>query len=99
MQETATLPIPRTIEPTAPAHDGLLAADRAPLTIGLVLVVTMAAFEALAIATVLPEAQHDLGGLGLYELIFVAYMVASLGGILLAGREADRHGLDAPQVI
>lgn len=96
MQELATLPFPRTIERTAPAREGLLAPGKAPLTIGLVLVVTMAAFEALAVATVLPEAQRDLGGLGLYGLIFVAYMIASLGGILLAGREADRHGLTVP---
>lgn len=88
----------RIAQPGSPgtARDGLLAPQRAALTVGLVLVVTMAAFEALAVATVLPEAQRDLGGLGLYGLIFVAYMVASLGGILLAGREADRRGLTAP---
>jgi len=96
MQELATLPLPRTIERTQSASEGLLAPGKAALTVGLGLVVTMAAFEALAIATVLPEAQRDLGGLGLYGLIFVAYMVASLGGILLAGREADRRGLTAP---
>ena len=96
MQEIATLPLPRTIERSQTASEGRLAPGKTALTVGLVLVVTMAAFEALAIATVLPEAQRDLGGLGLYGLIFVAYMVASLGGILLAGREADRRGLTAP---
>lgn len=96
MQEIATLPLPRIIEVRRSPRAGLLAPGKAALTVGLVLVVTMAAFEALAVATVLPEAQRDLGGLGLYGLIFVAYMVASLGGILLAGREADRHGLTAP---
>lgn len=80
----------------AAAAGGLLAPGRAPLTIGLVLVVTMAAFEALAVATVLPQAEKDLGGLGLYGLIFVAYMTASLAGIVVAGREADRRGLALP---
>ena len=58
----------------------------------------MAAFEALAVATVLPEAEKDLGGLGLYGLIFVSYMLASLGGVLIAGRQADRNGLATPLV-
>jgi len=71
---------------------GILAPERVWLTIGLVLVVTMAAFEALAVATILPVAQEDLGGLGLYGLVFVSFMLASLVGILVAGREGDRHG-------
>jgi MFS family permease len=99
MQESATLPAPRTLEAARPSAEGLLSPQRAALTVGLVLVVTMAAFEALAVATVLPEAERDLGGLGLYGLIFVAYMLASLAGSLIAGREADRHGLAAPLAV
>jgi MFS family permease len=71
---------------------GILAPERAWLTIGLVLVVTMAGFEALAVATIMPVAQDDLGGLGLYGLVFVSFMLTSLVGILVAGRQADRHG-------
>lgn len=90
-----------TLRPgSAPRDDarasGLLSPNLAPLTVGLVLIVTMAAFEALAVATVLPAAEEDLGGLALYGLIFVSYTVASLGGIWFAGRQADRHGLAGP---
>lgn len=96
MIEEATLRIPRVTERRSTPREGLLAPERAGLTVGLVLVVTMAAFEGLAVATVLPTAERDLGGLGLYGLIFVSYMVFSLGGILLAGRLTDRRGLAAP---
>jgi MFS family permease len=74
------------------ATGGILAPERFWLTIGLVLVVTMAGFEALAVATIMPVAQDDLGGLGLYGLVFVSFMLTSLVGILVAGRQADRHG-------
>lgn len=92
---------PFPVVPAAPADIGarrpsVFAPERVALTIGLVLVVTMVGFEGLAVATVLPKAERDLGGLGLYGLVFVAYMAASLGGIFLAARKADRHGLALP---
>ena len=59
----------------------------------------MNAFEALAVATVLPVAQEDLGGLGLYGLVFVSYMLTSLIGIWLAGRESDRRGPALPMAV
>ncbi|MGH9288556.1 MAG: MFS transporter, partial [Acidimicrobiales bacterium] len=46
--------------------DGVWAPARRRLTTGLVLTITLVAFEALAIATVMPVVSDDLGGLGLY---------------------------------
>lgn len=71
---------------------GLLSGPRRALTIGLVLVVTLAAFEALAVATVMPAAQHALGGLSLYGWTFSAYLLCSLVGIAAAGEQCDAHG-------
>jgi MFS family permease len=78
--------------------DGLWAPDRRALTVGLVLTVTFIAAEALAVVTVMPLVAHDLKGLSLYGWVFSAFMLASLVGIVVAGRDADRHGPARPYV-
>jgi len=67
--------------PFAPARGATLSA----LTIGLLLTVSMAAFEALAVATILPETVREIGGLEWYGWAFTGYMLAHLVGIPLAG--------------
>src|SRR5438876_583135 len=66
------------------------------LTIGLVLNVTFVAFEALAIATVMPLVADDLSGLALYGWVFSSFLLADLVGIVLAGELADRSGPAVP---
>ena len=60
---------------TAPTASGLAlgvwAPERRRLTVGLVLTITLVAFESLAIATVLPTVERDLGGLALYGLSLI----------------------------
>ena len=68
----------------------LLSGHRRPLTIGLVLLVTLVAFEGLAVATALPVVRRDLGGIELYGLVFSVYMLTNLVGIVFAGQQADR---------
>src|SRR5206468_1463926 len=65
---------------------------RRSLTIGLVLTVTAVAFEALAVATVLPVTVRELGDLRLYGWVFSAFMLADLVGLTLWGRLAVRRG-------
>jgi MFS family permease len=77
---------------TTPGTTGLLSGDRRGLTIGLVLAVTLVAFESLAVATILPKAQRDLGGLRFYGWTFSAFLLMSLLGITWAGEQCDRHG-------
>src|SRR5437764_4843361 len=79
------------VEETA-AAPSLLDARRRALTIGLVLTVSTIAFEALAVATVVPAASHQLHGVRLYGWVFSAFMLADLVGITIAGRQADRRG-------
>jgi MFS family permease len=78
--------------------DGLWAPHRRALTTGLVLTVTFIASEALAVVTVMPLVARDLRGLALYGWVFSAFMLASLIGIVVAGRDADRHGPARPYV-
>src|ERR1700689_4681921 len=75
---------------------GLWAPQRRALTAGLGLTITFLASEALAVVTVMPVVARDLGGLRLYGWVFSGFMLGSVIGIVLAGREADRRGPAVP---
>jgi MFS family permease len=66
--------------------------------VGLVLAVTFVAFEALAVATILPLVGRNLGDLRLYGWVFSAFLLASLIGIVVAGTLADRAPLGRPML-
>ena len=66
--------------------------DRRLLTAGLIGLVTAAAFEGMAVPTVLPALVSELGGLDLYGWAFSAFWLTNIIGITLAGSDADRHG-------
>src|SRR5579862_8046858 len=76
----------------------LWAPQRRALTTGLVLTITFIASESLAVVTVMPVVARDLGGLRLYGWVFSAFMLASVVGIVAAGREIDRRGPAVPFV-
>lgn len=67
-----------------------------PLTIGLLITIVAGAFEALAVATVLPETVDDLGGLNYYGWILASFTLANMIGIVVAGSEIDRQGMVPP---
>jgi MFS family permease len=90
LQEIAQPPVATAVPP------GIWSSTHRSLTIGLVLTVSGAAFEALAVATTLPATIKDLGGLALYGWAFSAFMLANLVGITVAGAEADRQGPARP---
>ena len=60
------------------------------LTAGLVLLVTLVAAEALAVATVMPKVEDDLGDLWLYGWVFSAFFLGNLVGLVVAGQACDR---------
>lgn len=78
---------------------GIWHPQRRRLTVGLVLIVSLTAFEALAVATALPVAIGDIGGLRFYGWAFSSFMLANLVGIQAAGESADRHGARLPFAI
>jgi MFS family permease len=80
----------RTSTALASLPGGIWAPASRALTVGLVLAVTFVAFEALAVATILPVVGRHLGDLRLYGWVFSAFLLASLIGIVLAGTLADR---------
>src|SRR5438128_210071 len=75
------------------SKDGLWAPSRRAITVGLVLLVTLVAFEALAVNTALPAAAKELGDVGLYGWVFAAFMLSMVASIAVAGRAIDERGL------
>jgi MFS family permease len=71
---------------------GTWAPERRFLTVALIGLVTAAAFEGMAVPTVLPAVARDLGDLQLYGWAFSAFWLTNIVGITLAGADADRHG-------
>jgi MFS family permease len=69
------------------------------LTIAMMLTITAAAFEALAVATIMPSINNDLNNLELYGWAFSAFMLTKLIGITMAGTEVDRQGPALPFII
>jgi MFS family permease len=68
------------------------------LAVGVVMAITMNAFEAMSVATAMPAVSEDLGGDALYGAAFSAYMLANLISIVAAGEQADRRGPARPFV-
>lgn len=62
------------------------------MTLGLLITITAGAFEAMAVATVLPKTVDELGGLHLYGWLFSAFTLANMVGIVIAGGEIDHSG-------
>ena len=66
-----------------------------PLTIGLLIVATAWAFESLAVATILPEAATELGGLNLYGWAFSAFLLAKPNGRISVSGSVGGQGVSA----
>ncbi|MFI7391382.1 MFS transporter [Streptomyces tendae] len=81
--------------PAAPAETVLSRAYRA-LSIGIVSVIVLIAFEATAVGTAMPVAARELDGVSLYAFAFSGYFTTSLFGMVLSGQWSDRRGPLAP---
>ncbi|WP_330280798.1 MFS transporter [Streptomyces sp. NBC_00056] len=76
--------------------EGVLGRGYRALSIGIVSVVLLIAFEATAVGTAMPVAARELDGVSLYAFAFSAYFTTSLFGMVLSGQWADRRGPLAP---
>ncbi|MBV2354375.1 MFS transporter [Streptomyces sp. J2-1] len=75
---------------------GVLGAEYRALSVGIVSVVLLIAFEATAVGTAMPVAARELHGVGLYAFAFSGYFTTSLFGMVLSGQWSDRRGPLAP---
>ena len=99
MSTSQPLPTVENREEDAKTSEGVWSASYRRLTLGLILILLGPAFEALAVATILPKIVADLGGLSFYGWSFSAYLLATLVGLILAGDEADQRGPALPFMI
>lgn len=84
---------PNPAPPAGPDDaDGVLSRSHRGLSIGIVSVVLLIAFEAMAVGTAMPVAARELDGVQAYGFAFSAYFTTSLFGMVLAGQWADHRG-------
>lgn len=68
-------------------------------TIGSFSLVFLAAFEALAVTTVMPDVSRELDGVHLYALSFAAPLASSIIGMVATGAWSDRRGPVPPLLL
>ncbi len=79
-------------------RESLWGGEHRPLTIGIVSLVTLIAFEGIGSATAMPVIARELDALGGYTWAFNAFVVASLLGMVLGGSWSDARGPRGPLV-
>lgn len=66
------------------------------MTVGLLALVTMFAFEAVAVSLVMPSVVRDLHGVTLYPVAVIGMLTAAIPGMVLGGRWGDARGARGP---
>ena len=82
----------------SPATTPLLAAPYRWATVGMVSLIFLFAFEAMAVTTIMPTVSADLEGRSWYSATFSATLAASIVGMVAAGIWSDRRGPRAPMI-
>ncbi|GAA3304945.1 MFS transporter [Dactylosporangium vinaceum] len=73
--------------------------NRRTLTAGMVTLVTLIAFEAVAVTSAMPSVARALGGLALYGFAFGGALATSVVGTVLGGSWCDRAGPARPTAV
>ncbi|MFJ5935971.1 MFS transporter [Streptomyces sp. NPDC093071] len=94
--DAAVTPAPGTRADRPGDRGSVLDPAHRALSIGIVSVVLLIAFEATAVGTAMPVAARELNGVSVYAFAFSAYFTTSLFGMVLAGQWSDRSGPLAP---
>lgn len=77
---------------------GIYSARYLWVTIGTCALVFLAAFESLAVTTIMPLVSADLDGASLYALAFAGPLASGVVGMVVAGNWSDRNGPVAPLI-
>jgi MFS family permease len=80
----------------ADPHAGILQRPYLWVTIGACALVFLAAFESLAVTTIMPVVSRELNGAGLYALAFAGPLATGVIGMVAAGNWSDRRGPTVP---
>ncbi|MEU4803608.1 MFS transporter [Actinosynnema sp. NPDC023587] len=79
-------------EPGTTTKARLWTPERRGPTVGIVLLVTLLAFENMGVSTAMPRMVAELDGNDLYAWPFLAFLAASVIATVLSGRLSDRRG-------
>lgn len=81
-----------SLETAAPQRVSVWVAPYRATTIGMLMLVTIAAFEHLGVSTAMPSMVAELNGESLYAWPFTAFLAASVLATVVSGRVCDRFG-------
>jgi len=87
---------PRTRPDQGPETGGIFQRRYVLVTLGACALVFLAAFESLAVTTIMPLVSRELDGAGLYALAFAGPLATGVIGMVASGSWADRRGPVAP---
>lgn len=79
-----------------PKPDGVLAPQYRALTVGMVALITLIAFESLAVTTAMPTVAQALDGLSLYALAFGGPLASGVVAMVVSGTWSDLKGPTRP---
>jgi MFS family permease len=82
--------------PSTGTTAGILQRPYLWVTIGACSLVFLAAFESLAVTTIMPVVSRELNGASLYALAFAGPMATGVIGMVAAGNWSDRRGPTLP---
>jgi MFS family permease len=77
---------------TQPQPRSIFAPALRPTTLGVLIVITLIAFEAMAVSAALPTAARDLHGLAAFGWAFTGFLVANVVGMVASGQVSGRFG-------
>ena len=78
--------------PTTSPREELFGTQHRAVTVGIVLLISLTAFEAMGVGTAMPALVADLGSVSSYAWPFVAFIAANVVGTVLGGRWCDARG-------
>ncbi|MBP2369079.1 MFS transporter [Pseudonocardia parietis] len=78
---------------------GVWAEGRAPTTVGILLLISLTAFEAMGVGTAMPVVVADLGAITQYAWPFVVFLAAAVFGTAFGGRWCDARGPRFPLLV
>jgi MFS family permease len=74
------------------AVDSIFGPARRQTTLGMLILITLIAFESMAVAAALPTAARALHGLSSYGWAFTGFLVANVVGMVASGQLSDARG-------
>ncbi|WP_043434472.1 MFS transporter, partial [Arthrobacter sp. I3] len=96
MPQTDPPPHQESRPKAVPESAGIFHRSYLLVTLGACALVFLAAFESLAVTTIMPLVSRELDGAGLYALAFAGPLATGVIGMVAAGSWSDRKGPVAP---